>query len=227
MVSWIIKKTNKRDDHDTLSVKSGSSSFSSSSSSFSSFSRKWCMLKNSLQRKSKTFKNLSAGDRSTGKKFYKFQKILLNKNMLNAVKDNSLTENVMIKQENTDNINVVEYDYNNGGDDTNNNNWINIYRYIYLNCYYYYKENWLRSVIILIVIAIISGYLIQNLIKLFEQLRITIISFYKWKILSSFIIPHGNGNSNNSNNNIIGSGSSIIMSTISWINFIKNVFSLT
>lgn len=234
MVSWTIKKANNKDDHDALPMRSSSSS--------SSLFRKWCVLKNNLKRKSKTPGRFYDGD-GIGKRFYKFQKIRLNRSVLNVDKDDFSTENAIIRQENTDNMNVVEYDYNNDGGSINNNNnsnnsnnnnynnssWINACRYVYLDCYYYSKENWFRSIIMLIVITVISNYFVQNLIKLFEQLRITIVSFYKWKILSSFIIPYSNDN--NSNSNIIsGSGvsgvSNIVMNIISWINFIKNIFSL-
>lgn len=215
MVSWMIKKTNRKDDHDTVSVRSGSSSSSSSSSFMSSV--KWCMVKNNLKRRSKIPKSLYPSDGNDRRFFYKFQKMLLCKNTLHL---DSSTESSKTRQENNTALNLLDYEYNDNNNDdddiknnTNNRNYhSNTYYY-----YYYYKENWLRFMIMVIIITIILNFFIQNLIRLFEQLRITIVSFYKWKILSSFIIPYGN--------NTIG-GRTIIMNIVSWINFIKSVFSL-
>ena len=176
------------------------------SSSSSSSSRRWYLLKDYFKKMNKNVKNLYQIDddddnNKKKKKLYKFQKIRLRRNMVSTIEDDSpMEDSLLLKQDYT------------------NSNWIHMYKYIYFN--YFYRENWIKTIVILTMVIFILNCLIKNLINLFEQLRKTMVSFYKWRIITSFIIPHRN----NDIINVVGTG--IITNFVSWINFIKNIFSL-
>lgn len=82
------------------------------------------------------------------------------------------------------------------------------YDYIYCN---HYQQNWWKSIITLVIITITLHYLLQIIILLLEQARKTMVSFYKWQILSSVVSPN--------NNSTLGS----IINVSSWFQLLKAI----
>ncbi|CAL9734986.1 hypothetical protein MOSE0_G04368 [Monosporozyma servazzii] len=91
--------------------------------------------------------------------------------------------------------------------DDHNSKWVTIYRYICQN----YKDNWIKSIITLVIVTITLHYILNIIILFMEQTRKTMVSFYKWQFLSNVIAP--------SNTNRMGSFANIT----SWFQIIKNI----
>lgn len=85
--------------------------------------------------------------------------------------------------------------------------WVRVYRYIRQN----YKDNWVKSIVTLIIVTITLHYILHVIILFMEQTRKTMVSFYKWQFLSNFMAPSGT--------NIIGSLSNIT----AWFQIVKNI----
>lgn len=86
--------------------------------------------------------------------------------------------------------------------------------YLYRN----YQDNWIKFIITAIIITIVAHYLFQAVITFLEQARQTMVSFYKWKILSSVVAPTSIKNSNSSY-------PFDFINITSWINLIKTILS--